>query len=408
MNNITHIRTFDPYNACLFEDSLPKDIVSQNQTNLDSNAEFNDLKSKELFNEEDLKTYHSLIDLFIKEGNKDEVFTLFSCMKSKNLLPGHLALTKLLNFFVAKKDEENAYAIFFAMTSSPDDESYTRAINFFLGDPPVFKDAFNGISECPPANWAIYLTTTENNQEKTLSTMKRQPLVGDTFIGVSGLFSLNLVAARGEDQHASLDYMIMIDKSERVQRFWQSIEQIIIKNSLRENALKDIKSLLSQNSMDFFLTPLPCGCEFRKFENEISRGESWLSTQESYEKIKRIFDSGHFIFKRLDLFDDKNIRDLSQTIKKLGLVIDTAYISNVREYAEERGQLSGFQAAMKELRQSMTNKTLVIDTRPREGGMNGTIKLTQYVRRKIVDANIKQAFARSPQSHYHKIIFSWR
>lgn len=274
---------------------------------------------------------------------------------------------------------------------------------------PLFRIPFDLVPESVPEDENIYLTTNETEQPKTLAIMRNEKLVGNTLLAVSSFFGLNVAAIRGEEHGQTLDYLIIIDRSIRVQNLWQEIQKIILRFSRREEALEAIKSTLLEQAENFWPS---CKCPhtdcletakikavsyIKDLEAEIVSGVSWLSSQTKYAKIKHIFDKGHFVFKRINLFDTINVSILSQTIKKLGLVLDTAYL--VREYAENRDCLPKYQDSMAQLRQTMTDETLIIDTEPRMEGIHcDEDELTQRVIRGVVSMNIRDFFAPSPSS----------
>lgn len=279
---------------------------------------------------------------------------------------------------------------------------------------PVFSQAFDCIPDCFPSNEKIYLTTNERNQEKTLALAKSEPLVGNTLLAVSGFFGLNVASVRADRYDGStLDYIVMIDRSFRIQKLWKEIQEIVLQSSLNTEALSRIKKVLVDKA-DKFWPSCFCdkpGCEAKSksyaieyansyiedLEKEVLTEVSWLSSQTKFLKIKHIFDKRHFIFKRLDFFDKKNMQLLSKTFKHLRLTLDTSYLSNIREYAEISHQLTNFRESIAELRLSMTDKTLIIDTEPRPQELfSSSFTLNQRVFRKIVSADLTLCFPQSP------------
>jgi hypothetical protein len=292
----------------------------------------------------------------------------------------------------------NIYGLFYKTSI----ESVPSSINFpFLLSPSVFKEAFDAVPECPAEHESIYLGTNEDKQAKTIAIMRREKLVGNTILAVSGFFGLNLAAARAESQGQQLDYIIMIDRSQRTEKLWKIVQEIVQKHVLREDALAALKAVLLKTPSDFWRFEYRMPNDLMKLESDINSGNSWLSTQAKYAKIRNIFNQGHFIFKRLDLFNSLSVRALSQAISKLNLTLDTVYLSNVREYAEGESALSRFQASVQELLPIITQQTLVIDTKPRINGLQGSEILVQRVIRKIVQSNLVSAFPPSPHAQSH-------
>lgn len=275
-----------------------------------------------------------------------------------------------------------------------------------------FQSVFASIPESEPElrEHEFCLTTNELDQVKTLDIMKRKLLVGNALLSVSTFYGLNVFAARGKKNRQTLSYIIMIDNSLRVQMFWKEIQKIISKFSSKDDAFKEIKSFILEQSEQFwsslnfwsrkdrcYKTPKEWKEEsVQKLEDEVFKTKlSWLSTQKRYERIKSVFDAGYFVFKRIDLRDSTNARALSQVNNQLGIILDTVYISNIPEWVEAKGHLPFFYDAINELRQSMTNQTLLIDTKTRP---TRSRPLEQRVRCGIRTANLRKSFPPSFQS----------
>lgn len=276
-----------------------------------------------------------------------------------------------------------------------------------------FQNDFASIPDSIPETreQEFCLSTNELDQMKTLDTMKREPLVGDALLSVSTFHGLNVFAARGKKNKQTLNYIIMIDNSLRVQFFWKEIQKIVSECSLKEDAFKAVKSLILEQSELFWNSSLKFWSRkdqryknskewteeaIQKLDEEVCHTKlSWLSTQKRYEKVKRVFEKGHFVFKCIDLCDHAKVRILSKVINELGITLDTVYISNIPEWVEAKQHLPFFYRAINELRQSMTNQTLLIDTKPRP---TRSEPLMQRVRRKIRTANLQESFPPTFQS----------
>lgn len=238
-----------------------------------------------------------------------------------------------------------------------------------------FKKSFKHIWASPFFDEKLYITTNEMKQRETLALLSFLPLVPDSrkpaMVAFSSFCGLNLAAVR------NIKFIIMIDRSVRVKRFWEEMEKIIVRVSNNEEAIREIVTTLTEKSTNFW-PDCPCGndnCQktskeiakdrLLKLKFEVMNGESWLSSQEKFAKIKSIFDKGNFIFKRIDFFDFNKIRVLSKTVKKLGLTLDLFYLSNIREYAKNSNKLYNFEVSMNKLFNAMTEGTLIVDTKPR-------------------------------------------
>lgn len=262
----------------------------------------------------------------------------------------------------------------------------------------LFKDAFYTIWESESNDEKLYLNSNELKRAKTFKLLKEiSPTRSSkpTMLACSGLEGLNLAATR------DISYIIMIDRSARVQKFWQEIEKILCRVSTKEEAIQEIIATLTEQSASFWpdcTTYEDKQCKVKRcvknLKLEISSGRSFLSTSKNFAKIKRIFDEGHFIFERVNFFDYKKIGVLSKSVSKLNLTLDMLYLSNLREYAEEAGYLPHFYASISTLFKSMHNYTVIIDTEPRVIDFNAFPK--QRVISHILSRPIEVSFPPSP------------
>lgn len=97
-----------------------------------------------------------------------------------------------------------------------------------------FSRIFNGIPryrpESPLMAKSFFFSTNEHHFEHTLASLKTLPKRGNTVIGVSGLFSLDLLSARMSAPRPSkraIKNFIVVDKNSVVKTFWRSISRII-------------------------------------------------------------------------------------------------------------------------------------------------------------------------------------
>ncbi|MBI5274112.1 MAG: hypothetical protein HY860_03545 [Chlamydiales bacterium] len=217
----------------------------------------------------------------------------------------------------------------------------------------------------------LFLVTNEKGQEKTLSILAKKPITGNVAIGVSGFFTLNAVAVRGRESKentADIDTIIMIDRSIRVEHFWQHMQGIMRSSRSKEEVVIKIIALINDNARLYFRNDhsIPPDVAARSmisnFINEIRDSKSWLSNDISFHKVKKIFDNGGFIFKRMDLLDFESFAKVADSIADNELSIDFAYISNVAEYVDHSSKFKYFLRSVSHITQP---ETLVIQTRPR-------------------------------------------
>ena len=201
-----------------------------------------------------------------------------------------------------------------------------------------------------PIGYFLVLVT-RAEKEKTLSALLRRPVLGvdeghNAVVGVGGMFLLNIAAMRGEgckELSSRISSVIVLDRSLRMEKFWNAVAEIIQSSDNKETAYDKIDELLECRKEEFFSgysnDPEIEAKEIQStFEEEVfylqrDKDENicWLSTDERFEKIKMIFESGCFIFKRVDVFGDQGPA-LRRAFISANVKIDTLYLSNASEY----------------------------------------------------------------------------
>jgi hypothetical protein len=252
-----------------------------------------------------------------------------------------------------------------------------------IEEKPVKSDLaaqFADVKETEPFNdfmHRIFLTTNEEDHPKILEELKKEPIHGNTFmemesqggqaiIGVSGFAALNMVAIRGEEASGNtgkIDTLIIIDRSAKVGAFWKAMQEIITSSQTRHEVLEKLDKLV--HSEMFAVKDLPSNIKYEPLDDlhkEVTKDLSWLSSTRRFKKVKDIFDSGRFIFKCIDITDEQAMQSLQEALEKSKCVVDTLYVSNISEYLEP----SEFEAYKNGLMKVIDDKTLLVDTAPRD------------------------------------------
>lgn len=236
----------------------------------------------------------------------------------------------------------------------------------------------------------VFLVTNESGQTETLGKMRRHPMNGNTMVGVSGFFVLNAAAVRAvetSNPEKKVKYLVLLDRSQRVNDFWNQMQCIITQSSSRDDVITQVKDLLLDKK-DFYYTSYtsPDGSlstakyYIAELDREIVSGASWLSSDEKYQRIKEIFDANHFVCLQQNLCNKRAMDALAGTMEERGMTLDTLYLSNTREYAEMDSLLEVYQESLDKL---ITARVFVIDTKPRIGGCTHHLEeLTQRVFRR--------------------------
>lgn len=181
----------------------------------------------------------------------------------------------------------------------------------------------------------LYVYTNELGSDKTLSKLIKIPLRGNAIIGVSGLFTLNVVCARQKAsiKHPSereIDYLIMVDEAKIVQQFWNDIKEVFVLAKGREDFLENFKKCLLIDKRNYLSEDSHYGW-FEQNVSSLSRSFEWLYS-ENFKKIHRIFKKNRFLFLPLDLKDKKNCAKLGRILQEQSIEVDTIYTSNIKDF----------------------------------------------------------------------------
>ena len=202
-------------------------------------------------------------------------------------------------------------------------------------------------------NHRVFLATNETMQEKTLQILGKKELNGNAMLGVSGFFLLNAAAVRPGD---GIDTLILVDNSKRVADFWAEMKSIIEKATNRKEVVQKAKELLTRNATEYFSGESDVPNDSLKeqlflFDLEMNQRLSWLSSNEKFERIQKIFKSSGFAFKSLDLSDTAAVETLVSTLSDAGVKLDSVYISNVALAMHTQTQKESFRSSMDKLLQ---------------------------------------------------------
>jgi hypothetical protein len=207
----------------------------------------------------------------------------------------------------------------------------------------------NIMGSIPPSVLSdMYLSLVTNEEDtRALQTLAERPITGNAVMGVSGMCLLNMASIRGSSAPAGaqIEHIILFDDSRRVQSFWQQMEPLLKSATDRLDALAKIKDLLLQRGTEYCCLnssypPTQYLANLRRLEEEVALGKSYLSTDERFEKIQKIFISNHFYFAPLDLFDSEKFGELHRELGSRNITVDTMYISNILRIEKTKSRLS--------------------------------------------------------------------
>lgn len=243
------------------------------------------------------------------------------------------------------------------------------------------SDFFNSIPRCSEVfNTWDDRPSLATNEGMLLDTVIQGEPVGNTMVATSSLFAIDLFALRemGRTDPDQVVNLVVIDRSQRVEHFWQEVTKIIRGSSHRNETIEKIKALVIDHKTLYFSgdeTSTPEAQSQRTikaFHDEMARGVSWLSEDSRFLKVKKLFEQNRFAFLRLDFCDRQAMQSLAKTLLAQKLTLDTIYLSNVYEYTivarplhtvpKQKELQNSFRAGMAVL---ISPKTYVVDTYPR-------------------------------------------
>lgn len=202
-----------------------------------------------------------------------------------------------------------------------------------LSDIPDCPNVFNDYDHRP------MVVTNELNYHSVIEDNRYIPVYGNLMVAVSTFYCLDLAAVR-----ENVEYLLILDRSVRVNRFWMEVREILVNARVSGNAKNRIIRVIEENKELYysgstrFSSSETAKDEISELLLVIERGFSWLSDERRFKRIQSLFLEGRVAFKRLDLCDSIAMESLGAALKAHSLALDIFYISNVREYALEENR----------------------------------------------------------------------
>jgi hypothetical protein len=211
---------------------------------------------------------------------------------------------------------------------------------------------------------------------------------------------LNAFAARSWQFHPKqkIKYLICLDNSKRVEYFWKKFQRLMLSHQSRDQVVSAMSLMIINKSEKFYDSDSQAYADnaITFLADEIEAGISWLSNDQSFNVIKKIFDKNRFIYKNLDICDETSMREIVKVLEKNQIVFDLVYFSNIREYAEDEKRLPKYAKGLKALQSVMNEDTIFIDTYPRNGGTQELEILQQRIAQ--LDLNIHASATKSTRA----------
>lgn len=183
-----------------------------------------------------------------------------------------------------------------------------------------------------PHNFGLFIGTNEWGTDTTLKTLRDKPAVGDTIIGVSGLFTWDLFLARADK---GVQFLVNIDPEPGYALFWgfvkTAFEACNDPGSFTRMVLEEIKRNPTQYFCERMLGPL--GENFNGYVDFFSKNfESTFSNRKSFHLLRALFLEGRFAHVPIDLSKNSGAaRKLVDRLASMNCSVDTLYTSNVED-----------------------------------------------------------------------------
>lgn len=273
----------------------------------------------------------------------------------------------------------------------------------------TFESTFTAL---PPASalednsQTAYMLPNESGREKTIDLFKnRRQCTGTVgvIVGPSFNFALDLIAAINEGSSSKkIDHLIVLDNHKTSKIFWSCFQDTLLRsNNIVEymiTLMQSVNELENKNVKSHFSKVIA------EEINSLSNDTAWPTKKNGFDCIKKLFTERHFSYQQVDFLEEGSVDNVVKTLQLLNLKIDFVYMANIREVAENCGEMNSLQNNIKALRPVMTDETIIIDTQPRNRTcQNCQSPLMQRKIRKIITGdnieevyNYSQGFKRLP------------
>lgn len=231
------------------------------------------------------------------------------------------------------------------------------------GLPSIFKEVEGETNF--PAHGGVFFTSNEFNFVNTLLDLRETPPIGNTLIGVSGLFNFELFLAR---EGKGVKYFISIDPDPSYREFWSEAKQAFSDAKTSDEFIRTFTQRLRARYEEF--TP-----KIRRSINTPDVYQDWMDilennylpkvfdSAEKYDSVRRLFTEDRFVHFPINLAgDNEHAATLTRRMEENDLIPDTVYISNVENVISESKE-DAFENNVSGLSQSETsNPSIVINS----------------------------------------------
>jgi len=201
----------------------------------------------------------------------------------------------------------------------------------------------------------VYITTNESNPLETQEILKKHPIkVNSCHIGFSGWHNLDIMAER----HSS--YGVICDFNPKNALLLEETLRLVRLSESREEFLKKMGPYLEKNRRVFspnIANGGICVCPFEETNRQLDTPGSWLSSDRSYQHIRRLALEDKVALVTEDVRNTATFKKLVALLRRENLVVDTLYMSNIPQYMKERKHRLDYTESVRTL---IEDETLVI------------------------------------------------
>lgn len=251
-------------------------------------------------------------------------------------------------------------------TRKPHNSTMTPAFLLYSQDKQKFPDK-------------LYLLLT--GELPCTSELRSLPMVGNTWIGVSGLFNLDAILHRNQLAQETganpIQHIIIVDKASSVIKFWHDFQNIVKSAQTAESCTEVLFTYLRKKRREYQLK----SDYILQLRAQINDKNHFLSDETTLQAVKTILASQHTLFFQGDLTSWEDVHTIRSYLLQRQLTVDTFYISNIPvylrtklEYGEEL--ITQLQANLKQV---LPTDTYIIESKEVQDDSDISSSFVQYM-----------------------------
>jgi hypothetical protein len=178
-----------------------------------------------------------------------------------------------------------------------------------------------------------YISCNEKEQAATLAALATSPSniapEKKVHIGFAVWFNLDIMAL------TKPAYGILCDYDNKVMDVYQGINESLQKSGSRREFVTNFEMFLNQNSEQLFSLPPAEIIKLFNIQQELTRPGSWLASEESFQSIKKLSESGRLLFLNVNILDKEAFLGFKTWLDTNHLELDTLYTSNIIDWLQD-------------------------------------------------------------------------